>query len=243
MTNVPIGRNRYDAMQLSIRRRFNKGLTFQVNYNASKTLEQLTFLNTQDQDINQPGNSRLHKRLTPFDVPQKLSLVGVYELPFGKGRRFGGGMPWIADFLFGRWTLGWNITKQSGFPIDFPNAAPLQARSAKLPEKERSVFRWFDTSLFPKVAGPAPYTLRDFPTRFPDVRFMDLTSWDFNLSKDFPIKERARAQLRVDAINVGNTPFITEIQSLNVAALNFGQLQFRQRNNPRTLYVDLRLLF
>ncbi len=243
LSNVSIGKNRYDSMQFQARRRFGSGFTIQVNYTISKTLEQLQLLNAQDLNLADYSASRLDKRLTPFDTPQRLAVIGVYDLPFGEGRKFVSGMPYALNLFFGGWTLGWNVTHQSGFPIDFPNAAPLQARSAKLPDNQRSVYKWFDTSLFPKVAGPAPYTLRNFSTRFPDVRFMDLDTWDLNLSKDIPIVERLRGQIRVNAINAFNHPYLTSMGSLSVTASNFGQLAISQGNPSRNINFDFRLLF
>jgi len=226
-----------------VRRRFSAGLTLQVNYMVSKTLERLQFLNPQDVNLNNYSEGELEKRLTPFDVPQRLSVIGVYNLPFGKGRRFANGMPWLANLLFGGWTLGWNVTHQAGFPINFPNAAPLAARSAELPSDERSLFRWFDTSLFPTVAGPAPYTLRDFPSRFPDVRFMSFENWDLDLSKDIPIRERLKGQVRVTTINSFNHPYFTQLQNNTVTSTQFGQLRLIQDNSPRTIFLDFRLVF
>ena len=244
LSNVPIGRNRYDSFQLQGKRRFSAGLTFQVNYMVSKTLEQLQLLNSQDVNLTDYSASVLDKRLTPFDIPQRLALIGVWDLPFGKGRPFGNKLPYAVNLLFGGWSLGWNVTHQSGFPVDFPNAAPLQAKSAKLSSSERNPFRWFDTSLFPKVAGPAPFTLRNFPTRFPDVRFMDLDTWDLNLAKDFPILERLKGQLRVNAINAMNHPFLTQMASTSVTASNFGQLNVTSQGNPpRSISFDFRLIF
>ncbi len=244
LSNVPVGKNRYDSMQLQARRRFSSGFTIQVNYMISKTLEQLQLLNAQDVNLTDYSKTVLDKRLTPFDVPQRLAVIGLYDLPFGKGRKYVSGMPYVVNLFLGGWTLGWNVTHQSGFPVDFPNAAPLEARSAKLTtDRKDRMFRWFDTSLFPKVAGPAPFTLRNFPTRFPDVRFMDLDTWDLNLAKDIPIMERLKGQIRVNAINALNHPFLTQMQSLNVTATNFGQLTLTQGNPARTIFFDFRLVF
>jgi hypothetical protein len=243
LSNVPIGKNRFDSMQLQLRRRFGSGFTIQVNYMISKTLEQLQLLNAQDVNLTDYSKSILDKRLTPFDIPQRLAVIGVYDLPVGKGRKYASGMPYPVNLFLGGWTLGWNITHQSGFPIDFPNAAPLSATSAKLGSDQRGVYKWFDTSLFPKVAGPAPFTLRNFSSRFPNVRFMDLDTWDLNLSKDFPIRERLKGQIRVNAINAFNHPYLTSMASLNVTASNFGQLAISQGNVPRNISFDFRLLF
>lgn len=247
MSDIPAGRNRYDSMQVSVRRRFAAGLDFQVNYTVAKTLEQLQLLNATDYKPADPKNPfMLDKRLVPFDIPQKLSVLGTYDLPFGRGRLMGRDLSRGLNHLIGGWKLGWNVSYQSGFPVDFPNAAPLEARSAKLPARERSVYRWFDTSLFPSMAGPAPFTLRGFPTRFPDVRYMGVRHWDFSLMKDLPlVKERVKAQVRADFINASNRPFMTRMATTppNVTRADFGQLRLEQDNTPRYIYLELKMVF
>ena len=246
VNSLPEGKNRYDAVQLSVRKRFAHGLNFQANYMATKTLEQLQPLNAQDVDPANLLHPVLEKRLTIFDVPQKLSLIGAYELPAGRGRPFLNQMHPVLNGLLGNWKLGWNFTYQSGFPIDFPNAAPLEARSAKLPSDERTLTRWFDTSLFPRVAGPAPFTLRNFPSRFPDVRFMGVVNHDFSLLKDVPIfDEGVRIQVRADFINAFNHPYFTQLvgNPPNVTNANFGQISPQQNNQPRVIYLEFRMTF
>ena len=88
------------------------------------------------------------------------------------------------------------------------------AQSAKLSDSQRdsraqkaghsqfdpSVDPWFDTSIFPTQAQ-APFTLRNFPTRFPDVRSKPLNNVEFSASKEIPIRERLRWQIRADFHN------------------------------------------
>jgi hypothetical protein len=246
VANIPAGTNRYDALQLSIKKRLGSGLNFQFNYMITKTLEELALLNSQDLNLNDLENPVLEKRLTIFDVPQKLSVLGTYDLPFGRGKRFGGGLHPVLNGFIGNWTIGWNGTFQSGFPINFPNAAPLQARSAKLPAGERTLERWFDTSLFPKVAGPPAYTLRNFPTRFPDVRFMDFRNVDVSILKDIPIfKERVKTQVRANISNFSNSPYFTALVANppNVTAGNFGQINPSQNNQQRIIELEFQLTF
>lgn len=245
VSNVPAGTNSYNSLQLSARKRFAKGLNLQVNYFSGKTLEQLVPLNPQDLRAASILTPVLERRLTIFDVAQKLSVLGTYELPFGRNQRYLNQLHPITNGLLGNWRLGWNITAQSGFPVDFPNAAPLQARSAKLPVDQRSLTRWFDTSLFPRVAGPAPFTLRNFPTRFPDVRFMGVHNYDFSLSKEIVIRERIKTQIRADFINAFNRPYFTQLNggTPNVTSANFGQLSPAQNNSPRVIYLEFRLTF
>ncbi|MBL8230031.1 MAG: TonB-dependent receptor [Bryobacterales bacterium] len=245
-SNLPVGRTRYDAMQMSIKKRFAFGMNFQFNYMVTKNLEQYTLLNAQDLNPNDILNPVLEKRLAIFDVPQKASFLGTYDLPVGRGRPLLSGMPSIVEGFLGGWKFGWNWTFQSGFPIDFPNAAPLEARSAKLPEGQRTLERWFDTSLFPRLAGPAPFTLRNFPTRFPDVRFMGFRNYDFSLMKDVRIfSERVKAQVRADFINTFNSPYFTQNvgNPPNVTNANFGQINPQQNNQPRVVYLEFRMRF
>jgi hypothetical protein len=242
MANVPIGSSRYNAGQFTLARRFRDGLAFQINYTLSKLTERLVFRNPQDFNLQDPKASRFDERLNVFDVTHKLSLLGTYELPLGRGRALGGDLPAALDLLVGHWRVGWNITYQSGFPVDFPNAAPLSDRRAALGADERSVFRWFDTSLFPQRAHPK-YELRDFPTRFSDVRFMPVHNYDFSLMKDFPIRGGARLQFRADVINAFNRVYFTRMQSLDVTRTTFGQLVPSQNNEPRRIFLDFKLLF
>jgi hypothetical protein len=109
----------------------------------------------------------------------------------------------------------------TGFPLDFPNAAPLAARSARLTDAQRDALaqaagrsqfdvfydKWYDVTLFPQTAGPAPFTLRTFPTRFPDVRSKPLNVVDLSIYKEFHVSEKVRWQIRVDAHNAGNFPW------------------------------------
>ncbi|MBI4905834.1 MAG: carboxypeptidase regulatory-like domain-containing protein [Acidobacteria bacterium] len=244
-TNIPAGRNDYNSLQVSVKKRFANGLNLQVNYFAGKTLEELLPLNAQNLRAGNILSPLLERRLTIFDVSQKLAVLGTYYLPFGKGQPLLSGMHPVANALLGNWRFGWNVTLQAGFPIDFPNAAPLEARSAKLPSGERSLARWFDTSLFPRVAGPAPFTLRNFPTRFPDVRFMGVSNFDFSLSKDFVILERVKLQVRADAVNAFNRPYFTQLNggAPNVTSATFGQLAPAQNNSPRVIYLEFRMTF
>ncbi|HLJ14840.1 MAG TPA: TonB-dependent receptor [Bryobacteraceae bacterium] len=242
LNNVPVGKNRYDSGQVVVSRRFANGFTFMANYTKSKTLMQESPLNAQDFNPASPLNSHMESRLATFDVPQRVSILGTYELPFGHGKRFGSGLAGPVNYIFGNWKLGFNITDQSGFPVQFPNAAPLQAKSAKLPASQQSLYEWFNTSLFP-TSALAPYTLQTFPTVFPDVRFEGVHNVDMSLIKDLPIHERLRAQIRADFTNSFNHPYFTQLSSTSVTSPQFGQIKLSQNNDPRIIYMELKILF
>jgi hypothetical protein len=240
LTSLPIGRQSYHSMQTTLARRFTNGLSFQAAYTISKTLEAVSLLNPQDFNLANPLSTHLEQRLTQYDTPQKFAVLATYELPFGHGKMFGKSMHPILNGLVGGWQMNGNLTVQSGFPIDFPNAAPVSAHSAKLGGDQRNMYQWFDTSLWKDsngkfVPAQAPFTLRNFPTRFPEVRFSDLKNLNLSVFKDFPIREKVRLNVRLEGYNVTNTPWFstTAPANLNVTSPTFGQLSLSSNNASR----------
>ncbi|HTM47689.1 MAG TPA: TonB-dependent receptor, partial [Bryobacteraceae bacterium] len=240
MTDVPIGRQRYDSAQFKLTRRFSRGLAVTVAYTLSKTLEETSTLNPQSVNVRSPLATALERRLILYDVPRQFSVIGAYDLPFGRGRRLGGNANRWMNGLLGGWTFSGVFMSHSGFPLPFPNAAPLEARSARLSDSRRDALArsagrpqydpsydvWFDTSLFPGAAQ-APFTLRNFPTRFADVRSKPLNVTDLSLYKEFRIGERVKWQIRCDAHNAANFPWFGVLDSngANVTRPQFGHLR------------------
>jgi hypothetical protein len=191
-------------------------------------------------------------------VPQQLSVIGTYDLPFGRRRHFGGGMNRWVDGIAGGWTFSGVFMTHSGFPLPFPNAAPLAARSARLSDDQRDAAArkagraqydpsydvWFDTSLFPQTAQ-APFTLLTFPTRFPDVRSKPLNVADVSLYKEFNIREKVKWQIRCDAHNAGNFPWFGVLDSTgnNVTRPLFGHLRADIGNETRVIVGVMKVIF
>ena len=71
-------------------------------------------MSSQYQDIN---NIRSARGLSSFDIAGRFVFSGLYDLPFGHGKRFGSGMGRAADLLVGNWQLNTIITMQSGLPF------------------------------------------------------------------------------------------------------------------------------
>jgi len=250
LQNVPIGRQRHDGFQAKLTKRMSNGLTFLASYGAIKTLEQVNLLNAQDFSLGDPAVTPLEKRsATQIDIPQKFTIAGVYDLPFGKGRPWGSNWAAPLNFALGGWQLNWNITYQSGWAIDYPNAKQVTAGSAKLSGSEQTRDRWFNTSLWndPATGRPVraqqPFTLRDFPTRFGDVRVPGYENWDISASKNFPIHEQIRAQFRFEMVNAFNRPWFTDLIAggTDVTNANFGRLNFVQGNLPRFIKLGLHM--
>lgn len=256
INNLAIGAQNYHSLQFKMTRRFSEGLMLQASYTWSKTLESVTQLNAQDTDLGSLQNTRLEQRLQQFDIPHTFAIVGTYEFPFGKGKRFLSGMNGVGNAFLGGWNLNVQFMTRSGGPFDFPNAAPLAARSAKLSDSQRDELaraqgrdsfnpffdKYYDVTLFPRTAQ-APFTLRDFPTRFPDVRSPHLESWEISAYKEFRFFERVRWQIRADAHNALDYAYFAQQQSNNVTDPRFGQLNPAQNNNTRQIALVMKVIF
>ena len=95
---------------------------------------------------------------------------------------------------------------------------------------------------FPTRARPA-FTLQDFPTRFPDVRYKALNVGEVSVSKNFRIKERLTFQLRADAQNAYNIPWFSRMQSVDVTNSRFGVLNPSPRTEAREIILVGKILF
>ncbi|MGH9901341.1 MAG: TonB-dependent receptor domain-containing protein, partial [Pyrinomonadaceae bacterium] len=96
----------YDAMQLEMRRRLSAGLLLQLSYTWSKSLT--NFYASSQNSLSQPltlrpENEGLEKFRAPQDVRHGFKANWIYELPFGRGRRFLEGAGGLADKLIGGW--------------------------------------------------------------------------------------------------------------------------------------------
>jgi hypothetical protein len=256
VTDVPIGSQRYDSLQTELTRRFTNGLAVQAAYTIGKNLEKVSPLNAQDITLGNLLHTGLEKRLVQYDVPRKLAVVVSYELPFGRGTRWGNKWNKVINGALGSWNFNTEFVKQSGFPIQFPNAAPLEARSAHFTDAQRDALakkngrpqfdpsydKFFDTSLFPSQVQ-APYTLRNFPTRFPDVRTKSPRFNEISVYKEFPIKERLHWQIRCDFHNAFNYPFFGAMQSVDVRDPRFGQVRADISNEIRTVVLSMKVIF
>jgi hypothetical protein len=233
MNNIPIGANDYNALQTKLTMRYQNGLTFNLGYVWSKTLQQMSFLNPQDINLQNIQASKLERRLTQFDVPQRFTALVTYELPFGSKGLIGRNVPGMVNKLISGWQIDILSTLQSGFPAPFPNAPNLAAESARLPSGQQTLFHAFNTSLFPTTAPNLQYTYRTWPTYFPDVRLRPLTTFDLGLSKKTAITERLRFELRAEAYDAPNTPWFNSLnsQGSNVSSSQFGWYNLSSASN------------
>ncbi len=232
----PAGYSWYHSMQLRSEKRFSHGFTLQLAYTWSKSMEAVQFLNATD--------PMPYESLSTLDRPHRIAGSGVWELPFGKGRRFGSNLPTAVDMVLGGWQLGAVMTRQSGAPLNWGNILFVgDIHNVALSGSERHADRWFNTEAgFNRVNNQQlGSNLRAFPLRFSGIRGDDQRSWDFSIVKKFSITERTRLQFRADVYNAWNQ---TNFGNPNVAPTNsaFGRIT-STAGDARNWQLGLKLSF
>ncbi len=124
-------RYRYDSLQVELRKRFSDGLFFKVNYTYSKNL---TNAIGTSQALFEPfldnGRRELDRQRADFDTTHVLNFSGIYQLPFGQGKRFLN-YRGFADKILGGWELSGLGTWFSGAPITFVDSRGTYNRSGR----------------------------------------------------------------------------------------------------------------
>src|SRR5215831_11547390 len=112
------GNSIYHALVSRLEKRFSSGFTMLVSYTFSKAIGDVCgnaaagdTTNCGYQDVR---NMRAERAIDNIDIPHRFVASGVYELPFGAGRRFGGKLPGPVNAAFGGWSVGSIVTRASG---------------------------------------------------------------------------------------------------------------------------------
>ncbi|HUL76282.1 MAG TPA: carboxypeptidase regulatory-like domain-containing protein [Vicinamibacteria bacterium] len=249
-----VGNTSYNALQVKAEKRLSHGVSFLVSYTWSKLID--TASSVFDASIlagpvaNFPVadsyNPALERDVSTGDIPHNLVASFVWDLPWGKGRRFE--PSGVAGALLSGWQLAGIATFQSGVPIaitqvtnfnafaGFGTQRPNRVADPNLPSSEQSTARWFNTDAF-QVAPQ--FTLGDSsrnPVRGPGCRNVDLA-----LIKRTPIGgSRATLELRVEAFNLTNTPPLGAPNGV-LGAPGFGSIT--SAGDPRVIQVGVKLVF
>ncbi len=207
-SSLPLGRSHYNAFQTMASKRTSTGLTLTAAFTFSKYMTMTSYHNMND--------AKPESVIDSADRPVNFVVSGLYELPFGPGKRFLGGSHPVMKRLAGGWELGWTGTYTSGSALSFSGAERVSGTGSN----PQTPLQWFDTTQF---VAQAPFTLQRTSSRIADIRGPGLGMWNVTLVKNTAITERVKFRLEAQAFNFLNTPFFGN-PNTSVTSSSFGQI-------------------
>lgn len=226
-------------LQLSAIRRFAQGLSFQVEYQFSRALgEQVYGLAPMDN-----RNTRLDRGNLDFIRRHVTRANYVYDLPFGKGKRWLGSVSGAADKLLSGWQLTGILAFGSGEPfsvtftsqvLGWPSSRADIVGDPGLPD--RSTARWFNPAAF---AVPAPFTYGNSARNL--LFGPGYFDWDVGIFKNTAIGERMMLEFRGEFFNfLNHANFGLPAANISVPS-TVGRIS--SAGDPRTIQFGMRLRF
>src|SRR5581483_8491500 len=110
-----IGREWYNSLQLKFEKRYAQGLTYLFSYAFSRDISLYGSEETSVPTLYAPKN--YDEGISPNERRHILTASGVYELPFGRGKRWGSSMPRVVNGALGGWQLSGVYRFVSGPPL------------------------------------------------------------------------------------------------------------------------------
>ncbi len=258
------GNSIYHSLLVSAEKRFSKGFTMLASYTFAKLISDsifngLNFIGSEGGNEfgyqNGLYNRRAERAEDPSNVPQRLVVSGLFEVPIGKGRKFNV-QNRALDAMVGGWQLNTISTFVAGTPTVVRGAnnglanRPDWISSLDLPggfvdaNPQRGV-QWFNPAAF---VNPALYTFGNTPRAISQFRNPGAIIVDLSVFKTFTITEKLKLQFRAEAFNAPNHV------NLGTPNTSFGAGPGGTNNNdafgritgsrdPRLMQLGLKLLF
>jgi hypothetical protein len=251
----------FNSLQLRLEKRFSRGLTGTISYTLGEALSGApdhistsgggagidTGVFREPQDGN---NLRAEIGPAEFDVRHRFVASYVWELPFGRGRRYGNGWSRGMDLALGGWQLTGIHVLQSGLALTATlggstvlnlggerRARPNLVGDPELPSSERTLARWFNTDAF-AAFSPAPQAFGNAGVGI--MRGPGVANFDFTLAKNFPLSDRRYVQFRTELFNAFNH---ANFGPPNIARDSSGFGQILSAANARIIQFGVKLYF
>ena len=242
--SASVGNMNYDALQAVLQKRASNGLEAQVSYTYQKCLANSAGYYGSWGGESQNADSYWQNIFNPngdyaqcyWDTKHVLSAYAVYDLPFGKGKRFGRDLPAGVNAVVGNWAINPIVSWHGGFPLNMRGSdesgtgdifSPRPNCSGPVSYPKTPVYgvgvQWFDPSPF---SNPAPGTFGNCPSQGPTIGpgYVDT---DLSLQKNFPVTEAMKVQFRVDFFNLFNHT------NYNAPDTGFGDANFGALNTSQ----------
>jgi hypothetical protein len=261
-----VGSMKYNALQAVLQKRYTNGLQYQVAYTYSKCMtDNSGYYGTWGDTQGQPASPYYQNLYDPhadwapcyFDSTHILSAYAVYDLPFGKGKRFGNSMHPVLNGIVGNWSINPIVSVHTGFPLalyDFgddptgtgsrglrPNCNGQSHTFGRKGSFDPTTgaflgYQWFDPTAYSAASvGEFGNCPAQGPIRGPGYADVDLS-----LQKDFHITEAMKFQFRADFVNAFNH---VNLNTPSSTALGSGMGLINTSQDPRNIQLALKFYF
>jgi carboxypeptidase family protein len=250
------GKSDYDALQAQYERRFSQGLQFLGAFTWSKTIDDACG----SIDTCQPQlytDYKIERGVSNQDQPYRLVLSALYELPFGKGKRWANNISRPLNYVIGGWQMNGIYTLQAGQPFSVTvDGSPSSTRAdingkasinpGNLTDYVNETFATGGVPIGPFTIPASTGGIFDAPgTSGRDIlRGPGSSNLDFALFKNLAVTERLNAQFRAQAYNISNTPhFANPNGDLSQGPNQFGHITSTIPFTYRQVELGLRFTF
>jgi hypothetical protein len=251
----------YKSLQVSAEKRLRRGFTALVSYTLGEAITDAPdHISTSGGGagidtgtFREPQNGfdlAAERGPAEFDIRHRFVASYVWELPFGRGRRFGSNWSTATDMLLGGWQLSGIHVLQSGLALTATlggstvlnlggerRARPNLVGNPELPSSERTIQRWFDTDAF-AAFNPAPQAFGNAGVGI--MRGPGYANFDFTLAKDFRVSDQRRFQFRTEIFNAFNR---ANFGPPNIQRESSGFGQILGASNARIVQFGLKFYF
>jgi hypothetical protein len=254
------GMSTYNALQASFQKRIKGGGTFSMAYTWSKFISDAETATGYLETSGRPGatqdwnNLDANRSLVGQDVPHRVVVNYVYDLPFGKGQHFLTDANKAVNAVVSGWTVNGISTFQSGFPLPLTSASNALVSNFNVVTVRPNVVagcnanisgsaqsrlnQWFNTACFTK---PDNLGFGNESREDPVLKGAGQANYDFAVNRKFSIKERIAMNVRVEFFNLFNRAQFA-FPALQVGNANFGVVT-ATANQPRLIQFAAKMTF
>jgi Carboxypeptidase regulatory-like domain/TonB dependent receptor len=237
------GESRYNALQAELQKRTSIGLTLQASYTFSKLLDNVDNpIDPYDTSLQLVGEGWKNG-----NYPQNFTVSYVYDLPFGKGRKYVNNGSGALGPVVSGWQVSGITTFRSGGALLINGNGSLMPPGADMEtanyicqgsptNNPHTRAEWFDTGCF---VQPAVGTIGS--ARTGDAYGPGFQEWDFSVNKATAITEGKDIRFEANFFNIFNNTNLNN-PNTTVGPANFGQIT-GYNGNPRQIQLGLKFLF
>lgn len=241
----------YHSLQATINRQLSNGLFVKGAYTYSKAINDADYSDWTEYMWNASSVFYRNRALAGYDIPHVFQLAYVYDMPFGKGKKWATGG--VSGAILGDWQVNGIFSAYKGRPFtvwasDTSLNMPGNAQTADQIKPEVAKLGYvgddgtfFDTSAFARVTAVRFGNVGRNTMRGPGV-----VNTDLSLFRTFHVTERLRLQFRAEAFNLSNTPHFAGPDS-DANSEDFGKVLATQSDDAlgrsREIRFGLRLSF